>query len=113
MFYELESIQSIYNFTFDHRISHLNSAGLIKYWISKNVDRINSEDNISYIDVTLRNKLTAIRNEVNNKLDNSVFLDDIRILLLFIETFFVISLLRLIYEIVSFKINNRIRVNKY
>jgi hypothetical protein len=87
-----------YNLALDHRITRLHSVGLIKYWLRKNVDRINSEDNVSFIDVTLKNKLTAIRNDVNNKFDRSVSLDSIRILLLIIEVCFTISLLRLIYE---------------
>ncbi len=105
--YNYNRIDFCYNLTFEHRITHLNSAGFIKYWTHKNVDRINSVDDVSLINVTLNNNKSAIRSEANNKLDSSISLDDIRLLFLIVETCAAISLLRLIYEIVYFKFNNR------
>jgi len=83
----------------------LFSAGQLDYWTRESVDQSNSME-ISFIThESIRNNLLAQNCE--NKDDTKIRLGELRILLNIIGACVALSFVRLIYEIVYFKIRKK------
>jgi len=79
------------------------SAGLLDYWTRKSVDQNSLKDLSFFTDESLRNNSLLAQN-YENKTDSKICLKELIILIYIIEVFFALSSMRLIYEILYFKL---------